>query len=113
MLNAVQHQTHHCTINHQTKYFHKAGRQQKLHAAAEASDNDNNNFRYSDWKQDVGERARRIYDWWRVVMNEKRGVPTFQEAVRAIATTQVSSAAVERVFSQLTFIRRVIGDSAT
>jgi hypothetical protein len=29
MLNAVQHQTHHCTINHQTKYFHKAGRQQK------------------------------------------------------------------------------------
>jgi hypothetical protein len=38
-------------------------------------------------------------------MNEKRGLPTFQEAVRAIATTQVSSAAVERVFSQLTFIR--------
>jgi hypothetical protein len=43
----------------------------------------------------------------------KKGVPTFQEGVRAIATTQVSSAAVEQVFSQLTFIRRVIGNSAT
>jgi hypothetical protein len=80
---------------------------------AEDNDNSNNNFRYSDWKHDVGERARRIYDWWRVVMNEKRGVSKFQEAVRIIATTQVSSAAVERVFSQLTFIRRAIGDLAT
>jgi hypothetical protein len=48
------------------------GVEEALHAAAEASDNDNNNFRYSDWKQDVRERARRINDWWRVVMNEKR-----------------------------------------
>ena len=44
-------------------------------------------------------------------MNEKKSsIPTFQEAVRIIATVQVSSAAVERVFSQLTFIRRAVGD---
>ena len=33
--------------------------------------------------------------------------------LRLIVTVQVSSAAVERVFSQLTFIRRAIGDKAT
>ena len=70
-------------------------------------------FRYSDWKQDVGERSRRIYDWWRVVMNEKRGLAFFQKAIRLIVTVQVSSAAVERVFSRLTFIRHAIGDKAT
>ena len=82
-------------------------------AAAEDADMDADNFRYADWKQDVGERSRRLYDWWRVVMNEKRGLQFFQKAVRLIVTVQVSSAAVERVFSQLTFIRRAIGDKAT
>lgn len=85
-----------------------------IQAATVAEQANDDNFRYpSDWKQDVGERARRVYDWWRVIMNENRGVTTFQEAVRLIATTQVSSAAVERVFSQLTFIRRAIGDLST
>ena len=41
-------------------------------------------------------------------MNEKRGtsIPFFIQAVKLVAVVQVSSAAVERVFSQLTFIRR-------
>jgi len=38
-------------------------------------------------------------------------IPTFYEAVRLIAVTQASSAAAERVFSQLTFIRRAVGDA--
>ena len=38
-------------------------------------------------------------------------IPSFYKAVRLIVLTQVSSAAVERVFSQLTFIRRIVGDS--
>ena len=64
-----------------------------------------------DWKQDVGERSRRIYEWWRVIMNERKHcIPNFQQAVRLVATVQASSAAVERVFSQLTFIRRAVGD---
>ena len=45
-------------------------------------------------------------------MNTRNGeIPIFQEAVRIIAVTQVSSASVERVFSQLTFIRRAVGDN--
>ena len=82
-------------------------------AAAEDADIGDDNFHFSDWKQDVGERSRRVYEWWRVVMNEKKGLQFFQKAVRLIVTVQVSSAAVERVFSQLTFIRRAIGDKAT
>jgi hypothetical protein len=61
------------------------GVEEALHAAAEASDNnDNNNFRYSDWKQDVGERARRIYDWWRVVMNEKEVFQHFRRQLELL-----------------------------
>ena len=63
------------------------------------------------WKSDAGERSRRIYEWWRVVMTEKRkNVPCFQKAVRLVVLTQPSSAASERVFSQLTFMRRMVGD---
>ena len=47
-------------------------------------------------------------------MNERKdSVPTFQEAVRLVAISQVSSAAVERVFSQLTFIRCAVGDNTS
>lgn len=69
-------------------------------------------FTSSDWKQDVGERSRRIYEWWRTVMNERRcdGIRCFVEAVKLVAVCQVSSASVERVFGQLTFIRRAVGD---
>lgn len=37
-------------------------------------------------------------------------VPCCFKAVKLIALSQTSSAAVERVFSQLTFIRRAVGD---
>ena len=47
-------------------------------------------------------------------MNERKTeVPKFQIAARLVATVQVSSASVERVFSQLTFIRRVVGDTTS
>ena len=36
----------------------------------------------------------------------------FLEALRLVAVVQASSAFVEQLFSQLTFIRRVIGDQA-
>ena len=31
-----------------------------------------NDFRNISWKSDAGERSRRIYEWWRMVMNEKK-----------------------------------------
>jgi len=69
-------------------------------------------FCKTNWKDDIGERGRRIYEWWRTVMNERSGViPNFCKAVRLVVLSQASSAAVERVFSQLTFIRRVVGDN--
>ena len=47
-------------------------------------------------------------------MNKRKyEVPTFQQAVRLISTSQASSVAVERVFSQLTFIKRVLGDDTS
>jgi hypothetical protein len=50
----------------------------------------------------------------RTLLNERKGdITVFQEAVRLIATSQASSAAIERVFSQLTFIRRVVGDKTS
>lgn len=65
-----------------------------------------------NWKNDIGERGRRIYEWWKTAMEARADViPSFYKAVRLIVLTQVSSAAVERVFSQLTFIRRIVGDS--
>ena len=45
-------------------------------------------------------------------MNENRGdnIPLLCEALRLVALVQASSAFVERIFSQLTFIRRTMGD---
>ena len=68
----------------------------------------------SDWKKDMGERSRRVYDWWRMLLNEKLGgIPAFKKAVKLLACVQVSSAFVERVFSQLAFIWRAVGDSTS
>ena len=68
----------------------------------------------SDWKKDMGERSRRVCDWWRMLLNEKLGnVPAFKKAVKLLACVQVSSAFVERVFSQLAFIRRAVGDKVS
>ena len=41
-------------------------------AAGKNNDNiDDEDFRIMDWKQDQGERARRIWDYGRTIMNEK------------------------------------------
>ncbi|GFH53790.1 hypothetical protein CTEN210_10266 [Chaetoceros tenuissimus] len=69
-------------------------------------------FRNFSWRNDAGERARRVYDWWRMLMNEKKThLPFFQKAIRLVVLTQPSSASCERVFSQLTYIRRIVGDA--
>ena len=71
-----------------------------------------NDFRNLSWKNDAGERGRRVYEWWRVLMNEKKtAIPYFQKAIRLVVLMQPSSAPCERVFSQLTFIRKTVGDN--
>ena len=70
-----------------------------------------NDYRVIEWKNDPGERSRRIYEWWKTIMNGHNSkLKYFSKAVCLIATVQTSSAASERVFSQLNFIRRVVGD---
>lgn len=73
--------------------------EEAVHCAGEEI-NDTNDFHCMDWKQDVGDQSHRIYEWWRVVMNEGKDIIlAFQEAVRTVAKVQMSSAAVERGFS--------------
>ena len=66
---------------------------------------------FDNWKDDIGERARRIWEWWRCWFVTSHPFPHFATALRLVVLVQPSSAATERVFSQLQFIRRVCGDS--
>ena len=72
---------------------------------------DNNDYRVMNWKNDPGERSRRIYEWWKSIMNgHNTRLKYFTLAVCLIITIQTYSATSERVFSQLNFIRRIVGD---
>jgi hypothetical protein len=66
---------------------------------------------YDSWQEDAGERSRRIWEWWRGWFMGKNQLLNIRHALRLIVLAQPSSAATERVFSQLQFIRRVCGDS--
>jgi hypothetical protein len=54
-----------------------------------------------DWQEDQLEVARRIWEWWRI---HREKFHYMKEAVRLVVLVQVSSAAVERVFSRLRLI---------
>ena len=80
-------------------------------ASEEVGEIDETDYRRTHWKIDVGEGARRVYEWWTTAMKERSDtVPCCFKVVKLIALSQTYSAAVERVFSQLTFIRRAVGD---
>ena len=70
-------------------------------------------FRVMDWNRDPGERSRRIHERWIKMMNgHNTKLRTFDEAVNLVVSVQPSSAArSERVFSQLSFVRRIVGDA--
>lgn len=59
------------------------------------------------WKNDPIEKARRIWEWWR----SKRCTELhhFTWAARLVALVQVSSASVERIFSQVKLIVETTG----
>jgi hypothetical protein len=67
----------------------------------------------TSWRDDPSEKARRIWAWW--VVRVKGPAAPFKywpTALRLVALVQPSSAAVERLFSQLKLILDQIGDNA-
>jgi hypothetical protein len=54
-----------------------------------------------NWMDDPGEKARRIWEWWRI---HREKCVYFKTAVHLVVLVQVSSAPVERVFSRLRLI---------
>ena len=60
-----------------------------------------------DWKEDGGEYAERIWQWWKA---RKKHYPMHYLALRLIVLIQLSSCSVERVFSKLKEIRDAVGD---
>jgi hypothetical protein len=54
----------------------------------------------TSWKEDISERARRIWEFWRMKGDSDK-LPSFAKAARLVVLVQVSSASVERVFSQV------------
>jgi hypothetical protein len=61
-----------------------------------------------DWKQDAGEYAQRIWQWWKPM---RKKFPIHGVAIRLIVLAQLSSCSVERVFSRLDKVREVTGDN--
>ena len=62
-----------------------------------------------DWKDDAGEYAERIWQWWKPETRRTK-FPFHALALRLIVLTQLSSCSVERVFSKLEGIRKVCGE---
>ena len=68
---------------------------------------------YKTWKDDSGERARRMWLWWqsKIVALGTRKFPCFCKAVSIVALIRPSSAQVERVFSHLKRLVDLLGYS--
>ena len=58
------------------------------------------------WKDDRIEQSRRVWEWWRVRGSK---LHYFFSAARLVAIVPLSSASVERVFSQVKFIIETVG----
>ena len=61
------------------------------------------------WRDDTSETARRIWEWWRVHHEKFKALSTI---VRLVALIQITSANVERVFSQLKLVLETTQDEA-
>ena len=65
-----------------------------------------------DWQSDPGERACKIWEWWRIrLLSEPMELLAFRTALRLVVLSQTSSCSVERVFSRLKMIRDTCGDN--
>ena len=64
------------------------------------------------WLEDPGEKATRIWYWWRCIISEtSHNLPAFTLAIRLVVLTQLSSCAVECVFSRIKEIREACKDA--
>ena len=72
----------------------------------------NEDIAADNWMNDPGEKASKIWEWWRVHVYEVENprLLFMAQAVRIVVLTQLSSCAVERVFSQLNLICETCGD---
>jgi len=66
-------------------------------------------IKFKTWREDPGERGRRIWEWWVLRVKKQTTFYFFKKAVRLVVLVQVSSACVERVFSQLVQIMNACG----
>ena len=64
-----------------------------------------------DWKKDPGERAHRIWEWWKLRMIDNPDFTFIRNCIRRVVLAQLSSCSVERVFSQLTQIQNTVGNN--
>lgn len=64
-----------------------------------------------EWKDDPGERASKIWEWWKLRTTNNDDFKYFRHALRLVVLTQISSCSVERVFSQLKLVRDACGDN--
>ena len=65
---------------------------------------------YEDWKDDPVKLAKRIVGWWQSMkMNNPKLISGWLEALVLVLLVQTSSCSVERIFSQLQYIRRSCG----
>ena len=65
-----------------------------------------------DWRNDPEERARMIWEWWRVrLLSDTNIFPAFRKCLRLVVLSQTSSCTVERVFFRLNMIRNTCGES--
>ena len=64
--------------------------------------------RHKTWKDDYIEMARRVWEWWQS-NHAVPGIPSFAVAARLVALVQVSSASVERIFSQVKLVCEATG----
>jgi hypothetical protein len=62
------------------------------------------------WKDGPAEVRRRVWEWWQA--KHDCGFPCFENAVLLVATVQISSACVERLFSDVNRILDLAGECA-
>ena len=64
------------------------------------------------WEGDPAEKARQIWEWWRVRVHQVKIFHYWPLALRLVALVQPSSARMERVFSQLKLVLDSVGSSS-
>jgi hypothetical protein len=64
-----------------------------------------------DWKDDLGEYSRRIWEWWLLRWLKVKDFDYFGRAIRRVVCWRLSSAMVERDFSQFVAIKNACGSN--